>query len=199
MATPVPPILKRVFQMKPQNFSYLTSVILLFISSFTVISQSERSFDNLVPEHLPIKVKLKAEKETAVKDLNNRLWTKDLELEVKNTGNKPIYFLSFVFTLPEVRMPDNNLFGFSFWYGRTAFAEDFRTKPSPKDVPIGPGETRTFLLPRYKIEGWERDAEDPDTINPTRFEILLNYLSFADGTGFDGPNGTAYDKREFMR
>jgi hypothetical protein len=37
--------------------------------------------------------KLKKEKEESFKDLKNEKWLREFELEVTNTGDKPIYFL----------------------------------------------------------------------------------------------------------
>src|SRR5881396_2315597 len=57
------------------------------------VQQEERQVEDSIPKHVPIKVKLKREKEAKFKDLNNSDWLRDFELEVTNTSNKPIYFL----------------------------------------------------------------------------------------------------------
>lgn len=48
-------------------------------------SSEERKLHDAIPSHLPVKIK--------VKNLNNKKWLQDLEIEVKNTGQKPIYYL----------------------------------------------------------------------------------------------------------
>src|SRR3712207_4633634 len=54
----------------------------------TAQSQPEaKELDDKIPKHLPIKVK--------VKNLDKKNWVREVEVEVKNTGDKPIYFLSF--------------------------------------------------------------------------------------------------------
>jgi hypothetical protein len=53
----------------------------------------ERIFENKIPAHIPIKIKIKKEKEESFKDLKNEKWLREFELEVTNTGDKPIYFL----------------------------------------------------------------------------------------------------------
>jgi hypothetical protein len=70
-------------------------------AAFHFQEKEERQLEDATPKHVPIKVKIKKEKEEAFKDLKNEQWLKELELEVTNTGNKPIYFLVFVLTLPE--------------------------------------------------------------------------------------------------
>lgn len=51
-----------------------------------------RSFHDLIPKHLPIKIKLKTEKEKDFLDIKNPQWLRNFVLEVRNTGHKPIYF-----------------------------------------------------------------------------------------------------------
>ena len=92
----------------------LASVLLLKGLSTPSVAQSseERELEDRIPKHLPIKVKIKKEKEKAFKDLKNEKWIRDFELEVTNTGDKPIYFLDFILSLPEITAPDGNEIGF---------------------------------------------------------------------------------------
>jgi hypothetical protein len=69
---------------------------------------------------LPIKVKLRAEKEKAAKDVANDPWHRDLELEVKNTGDKPIYYLSLILEMPEVTVGGSPV-SFIVRYGHIRF------------------------------------------------------------------------------
>ena len=50
----------------------------------------ERIFENKIPAHIPIKIKIKKGKEESFKDLKNEKWLREFELEVTNTGDKPI-------------------------------------------------------------------------------------------------------------
>jgi len=45
-------------------------------------SSDERQFEDKIPKHLPIKIRIQLEKEKAVKDLNNGRWHHDLAFEV---------------------------------------------------------------------------------------------------------------------
>lgn len=65
-------------------------------------SKEEREVETKIPKHVPIKIKLKTEKERAFKDLKNANWQRDFELEVTNTSDKPIYFLELWVEYPEV-------------------------------------------------------------------------------------------------
>ncbi|HET8669511.1 MAG TPA: hypothetical protein VFM05_02460 [Candidatus Saccharimonadales bacterium] len=53
----------------------------------------ERVFENKIPTHIPIKIKIKKEKEKSFKDPKNEKWLREFALELTNTGDKLIYFL----------------------------------------------------------------------------------------------------------
>ena len=76
----------------------------------------ERRFENTVPVHVPIKVKLKNVK--SFKDLKNKNWARELEIKVKNTGSKPIYFMYAVVSLPDFVLDNGYPVGFQVKYGR---------------------------------------------------------------------------------
>lgn len=61
----------------------------------TLPQENERQVVDLIPKHVPIKIKIKKEKEAGFKDLSNEKWAREFELEVTNTGTKPIYYLYF--------------------------------------------------------------------------------------------------------
>src|SRR3982751_3808445 len=134
---------------------YVVSIFLISGTVGTGIAQSEeREFEDTTPQHLPIKVKIKKEKEKAFKDLKNEKWARDLEVEVTNTGEKPIYLLHFTLVLPEVREETGNNVGFVLHYGRPELG-DIQTKAGPDDVPIKPGETYVFTIAPGQALGWE--------------------------------------------
>lgn len=105
-------------------------------------AKEERSLDDKIPKHLPIKVKVKADKEKQFKDLDNPYWARNFELEVKNTGIRPIYRLVLLLHLPETAIAGGNLV-FSLAYGRSELTmfQDTLESAKPDDIPIKPGET----------------------------------------------------------
>lgn len=153
---------------------------------------SRRLFENRVPEHLPIKVKIKREKERKFRDLANDNWAHDLELEVKNIGEKPIYHLWFYLEVPEAKIADSHQ-GFTIMYGRMELA-DLNNRPTPGDVPILPGETKVLTLEDVGIRGW--DAARARGLVPRihGVRVIIQYLSFGDGTGFFGKTGAPRPK-----
>jgi hypothetical protein len=135
-------------------FIMFLACVLLMTGMFSLsVAQSteERELEDKIPKHLPIKVKIKKEKEKAFKDLKNEKWTRDFQLEITNTGNKPIYFLSLWISLPEITAPDGRNIGFSIRYGRGQLI-DIETKPAADDVPIKPKETYVFSFSDIVVE-----------------------------------------------
>jgi hypothetical protein len=150
----------------------------------------ERELKDTIPKHLPIKVKIKKEKEKAFKDVKNEKWLRDFELEVTNTGDKPIYFLSLAISLPEITAPDGVGIAFPLHYGRRELG-DIETKAGPDDIPIKPGETYVFSLPEITAVSWERFKRRENRPDPKKLILHFQILSFGDGTGFFRTDGIA--------
>jgi len=168
----------------------LTFVVNDLRSSTTAQSSNEREFEDKIPKHVPITIKLKTEKEKAFKDLKNEKWLQDFELEVTNTSNKPIYFLLLWLELPDTKGYNNNPLAFTLQYGRIDFIH-FNTQPVDTDVPIPPGDTRTFTIPDEEQQGWRERKLRRNLPDPGKVRIKFVHLSFGDGSGFDGA-GRAY-------
>jgi hypothetical protein len=111
--------------------------------------------------------------------LKNEHWARDFELEVKNVGKQPIYALSLVWMLTEVKMPDGNPYGSTFLYGRSEFITVPGERPQPADVPIQPGETYVFKLSNSSVEGWESWARDNQLPPLKSVQIVFNFICFA--------------------
>lgn len=180
--------------------SLLLLFVLFIVAVFSIqgvltsgITQSplEREFDNQIPKHLPIKVKIKKEKEQAVKDVKNEKWLRDFELEVTNTGDKPIYFLHLLIVMPEITIPNGtDKMGFSVGFGRRELG-NIGTKAEPGDPSIKTGETYVFKLSDTEVQDWERFWKRESKPNAKRLILHFGLLSFGDGTEFVGTTGEA--------
>jgi hypothetical protein len=177
------------------SFTCLAAIFLINGTLAPSIAQSneERELKDTIPKHLPIKVKIKKEKEKAFKDLKNEKWLRDFELEVTNTGDKPIYLLHMLLILPEITapymiVPDGNKMGFSLHYGRRELI-DIETKAGPDDVPIKPGETYVFRFSDLTVQSWERFRQRENKPDAKKLILHFQVLSFGDGTGFVGTDG----------
>lgn len=148
-------------------------------------SPNFRLLENRISEQVPIKVKIRREKEKGFRDLENESWASDLEIEVKNTGDKPIYYLFFHLHVPEAKIKDSYQ-SFALVYGRVALSK-WEERPTPEDVPIKPGETTILKIEENQLRGWNQARGlglVPKKIHGVR--LLFQDLSFGDGTGFDG-------------
>ncbi len=156
-------------------------------------SQQERQLENTIPKHVPISVKITKEKEKAWKDLKNENWARDFELEVTNTGDKPIYAvgISVYFDVQNEYQDDLRA---DFLYGRREM-NNVRTKATAEDVPITPGGTTVFRLTRNEIFSWDKGRREKGYRLPTKATVKLVLVSFGDGTGLLYDQGVPYPKR----
>jgi hypothetical protein len=148
--------------------------------------KGEREVEYKIPKHLPIKVKVK--KPEKLKDAGNEEWLGELEVEVTNTGTKPIYYLHISVYLPDVVGSSGHSYGFGLKYGRDALfslSEPVR----PDDVPIHPGGVVVLKVHENLVEAWRRRQDRGERTNPKKIEFIHNNLNFGDGTGFLGGVG----------
>ncbi|HEY0100295.1 MAG TPA: hypothetical protein VGB76_15200 [Pyrinomonadaceae bacterium] len=150
------------------------------VSSTAQSSPEARELEDKIPKHLPIKVK--------IKNLDKENWVREVEVEVKNTGDKPIYYLRFSLRMPEVLSETGSVVAVSFSYGRPAIG-DFRNRPTAEDVPIQPGETYVMKVPENEMRGWESARKHYKWSEPKKFLIKFRKLHYGDGTGYGTSGG----------
>lgn len=184
----------------PAKFSHIAFALLVFVGGSGLFAHalpsraqttSERVVEFKIPKHVPIKVKLKREKEKAIKDLGNASWYEDFQLEVTNTSDKPIYFLDLWLILPDFINPSGRPDGFVLNYGRMDFL-GFDTRPNSTDIPIAPGSTYVFEIPEQFQKGWAAHKGRDNVPDPKKLELSLTQLSFGDGSGFIGRDGRPF-------
>ncbi|HWT03400.1 MAG TPA: hypothetical protein VN256_24335 [Pyrinomonadaceae bacterium] len=178
---------KRFFQISLVILAVIFVVRVLLVPSTAQSTAEERELEDRIPKHLPIKVKLKKEKEKAFKDLKNEKWVRAFELEVTNTGDKPIYSLSFVLEMSGIKYSDGLPAMLTLVYGE--MTGNINTKPGPNDVPIKPGETYVLKVVLGEVLGWEDTQREENLPQPKKLILLLQHLWYADGTGFEGTDG----------
>jgi hypothetical protein len=162
-------IMVAIFLMKPP------------LTSSTSRVQGERVFENAIPENAPIKIKIKKEKEKSFKELKNERWVREFELELTNTGDKPIYFV-FIDLITDIKVGGDRLV-FSLVYGRSELG-DIITKAGPDDPSIKPGETYVFKIHPGQVPAWEQSVREKGHSDASRINAKLEMLSFGDGTGY---------------
>lgn len=168
----------------------LLSAVVLF--SFLIVlsnaQSDERVLENTIPQHLPIKVKIKKDKEQSFKDMKNEKWVREFELEVKNTGDRPIYFLYLFLTFPEINLHEGTTLVYPLVYGRSEIG-DIKTLATEEDIPIDPGETYVFKIHPSQVLAWEKNVKEKGRPQPHKAILSFQILSFGDGTGYAGTDG----------
>ncbi|MCU1265352.1 MAG: hypothetical protein JWM21_1670 [Acidobacteria bacterium] len=147
------------------------------------VPENVRVLENKVPAQLPFKIKMKKEKEESFKDLKNDKWLSEFELELTNTGDKPIYFF-YVILITDVKIGGEPLV-FPLTYGRAELG-DIVTKAGSDDAPIKPGETYVLKAHFGSVEAWERSVRTKRHPQATKLQAEFQELSFGDGTGYFG-------------
>ena len=164
----------------------VTVIGVLIIGSRPTLSRAawqERILESKIKPDVPIKIKIKKDKEEAFKDVKNQKWVRDFELEITNTSDKPIYYIS-IDLVTDVKTQGTPLI-FSLQYGRLELA-DLSTKARPDDVPIKPKETYVFKLHQGQIPAWEKSVSEGRHADATKLLLALQEINFGDGTGYLG-------------
>ena len=142
----------------------------------------ERIFENKIPAHIPLKIKIKKEKEQSFKDLKNEKWLREFELELTNTGDKPIYFVYLIMGT-NVKVDNGLEMVYPLTYGRAQLG-DIVSKATSDDTPIKPGETINLQI--GEVPYWEKGIREKRWPDSTKFTARIQILSFGDGTGYFG-------------
>lgn len=153
--------------------------------------QTKRTFENKIPPQVPLKVKIKKDKEEKALDPENKNWFRDIEIEVTNTSDKPIYFLSLDVVMPDVLTDAGVMTTFPLRYGRVEFY-DHNTKPLPEDIPIDPKATHTFTFEENNRIGYKAWRDKNKRNDPMKLEVWFSHLNFGDGTGFTSFSGLPF-------
>ena len=137
--------------------------------------------------NLPPEVKYK------IRNLQNEDWPKDLEVEIKNVSNKPIYYIYLVLVMDEVTIAGYPA-AFILEFGNKKFSSTLQLAEEG-DISIKPGESYTFKVPENQIKNTEKKmAELGIEFKVTKVEFDLNIINFGDGTGYSA--GAPYVKKK---
>ena len=128
---------------------------------------------------------------SAVRNVDSVDWLKDMEVEIENKSNRPIYYVRIVLMFPDVPETtelDGIPRGLSatLRYGRMDFALHPGEIAKPEDLPIRPGEKALLKLEPEKCESLRRylsrHSVRDSMIKQLRFRI--RDISFGDGSGY---------------
>lgn len=193
--------------MNPPSISFLKRLILLLVIVVISVllikgrlgpgnaqSTDERYLEDTIPNHLPIKVRIKKVKEKAFKDLKNERWARDIEIEVTNTGDRPIYYLNLSIQLTDTKVDSDYPLAFPLDFGRAALM-DKKERAKPNDQAIAPGETISLFVAEKWLDGWDAFKNSHKKPDPRKLRLVFHLLGFGDGTGFRTTGGIAFPRK----
>ncbi len=153
----------------------------------------ERHLESQIPKHVPLGIRIKKEKEKEFKNLENENWARDFELEVTNTGDKPIYQFYLTLVL-DVKDSSGQNVESAIYYGRNELG-DHRVRATPDDVPLKPGESSLHKIHPGELEAWDIIWRKEGLPHPRNIKIVFQMLSFGNGTGLMGPDASAVPRK----
>jgi hypothetical protein len=153
-------------------------------------ARRERTITQKRFEHMPVAIK-------EIRNLNkDDEWTRDLEIEVKNVSDKPIYFILIYMEFPDIPAPPptprangvipiRSVTGLPLSFGSRELI-DIQCLATPDDPAIQPGDSYVFRIPEGDVKGLaymkrEQGVTDEMTKN---IDLDLSLVSFGDGTGY---------------
>jgi len=127
----------------------------------------------------------------SVRNLDSDNWIDDMEFEVENTSNRPIYRVLIIILFPDVpriMRSDGKLSGLGtiVEYGRKDFGTHRDELAREDDVPIRPGEKAVLKPEQVYREGVKHYLVDHDFPESgiRKLRVRIDQISFGDGTGF---------------
>ncbi len=156
----------------------------LGLAKFTSVqsAQARRSIDSKVPAHVPLEIKIKPAKVEKIKDPNNKNWFRDLEIEIINTSERPIYYFNLFVEMKDVTNDTGATLMLPIIFGRAELV-DLNVKPLPEDIPLLRNHTYTYVVSDNKGKAWEAWLKRNKKNDAMVLEITFNHLNFGDGTG----------------
>jgi|GEM_PF-3124697 len=126
---------------------------------------------------------------TKVRNLQSPTWYKDVEIEVKNVSDKPIYCILAYLTFPDDYSDRSNVGALSLKFGLSEYL-DIRVVGNPLDPHLKPGESCVLKIhKRYWGILRRRQERFPERVKS--FVMGFGLFSFGDKTGFTSENGWA--------
>ncbi len=126
-----------------------------------------------------------------IRNVESETWYKDLQIEVKNIGTKPIYGILAFLEFPDHK-PLGRDIGFPLSFGEVKYW-DVGVLADPQDPHLDPGQTYVFTIPPKNARTLGRKHERaPEEFKKLDFHITV--ISFGDGAGFEA--GTPLDLKK---
>ncbi|MFN7945494.1 MAG: hypothetical protein U0Z53_09090 [Blastocatellia bacterium] len=140
-------------------------------------SQDEepREIRQVKKDHPALKIK-------AIRNHRKKTWLRDMEIEVTNITNRPIYFIRLGMSFPDIKLSEVPV-GESLIFGNHKLL-DFANHPQPDDPFLKPGESYVFKLPKDRVEVMEKFLSHRSPESALKINLEIEDIRFDDGSGF---------------
>jgi len=120
-----------------------------------------------------------------VNNLQGEHVLRDLEIEVRNVSEKPIYYIRLGLFFPEVKM-NGKTYAIALSYGRLEMVS-LHELAGPDDKPLQPGESYVFKVPDPLWKGFDHHLSQINmpAADVHAIKLRLDTISFGDGTGYE--------------
>ena len=146
----------------------------LMLSTAQSVSGEERKFKSKEFVDMPLRVR-------QLKNVQSENWPNDLQIEIENVSDKPIYFVNAVLSFPDDPAP-NGISGILLQYGKPENL-DIAKIAKTEDEHLDPGKTTTLIISSvYKKGLIAKQKKAPQNLK--KLEFWFDTISFGDGTGF---------------
>jgi hypothetical protein len=165
------------------------------------------------PKERKYKVRTFKNMPVAVKEVRNLqkgedVWFRDLEIEVENISDQPIYFIDLIIEFPDIpapppetradgTTPSRSTTGVWMSFGALRLG-DVRNLATADDISLKPGEAHIFKVPDGFVQGFEsmkKNGKVPPGATKN-IEIRFAAISFGDGTGYIAGERREYPKKK---
>lgn len=165
----------------------ITSLVAVLVFIFVQFAHGQlKEIKNEIKKNVPLEIEFK--------NHDTKEWVRDLEIKVRNTGQKPIHYLWLILYL-DTKDPKGNFKAYSFKFGRSSL---YSTEAVAKDgdPAIFPGESHIFKVETSSVKAWNILKTREDYDHARKGALSLGFLNFGDGTGIGG-GSKPFKKKNF--
>jgi len=171
-APPITKVLKRSYDRRkePPNAAELAE-----LRRQAQSDQEKRTIKTREFKDMPLKFQ-------AIRNVDSETWYKDLQIEVKNIGTKPIYFMLAYLEFPDHKSAGRDT-GLSLTFGDLK-NWDIGVLADPQDPHLDPGQTYVFTIPE-ETRKWLQKQHERVPQELKKLDFHIDIISFGDRTGFE--------------
>jgi hypothetical protein len=118
----------------------------------------------------------------AIRNHKKKTWLRDMEIEVTNVANKPVYYILIGMEFPDIK-PGGVPIGENLIFGNHKLIS-FGERPQPDDPFLKPGENYVFKLSEDRWKVMEEYLSYQPSESALKIDLEIEEIRFDDGSGF---------------